>query len=349
MTPTLHDRPGSAFGLSRGFSRLLETVPRLGRSLRAARWPALALAGAGSLLVLLLWLGEPRDVPRPSPVPPPGPAVSGTARTSGGLRTATAPESEPIQAADLARWRPAAPPLASDVAAPWGRRIIRQATLDIQLDDVDQAVARLTEVVEAAGGYVADTQVHSDGQGTTRATITAYVPPAAFGPTLRDVERVGRPTARRVTGQDVSEEFVDLEARVRNLERHEAQLLDFMGKAQKVADLVSLESEVARVRGEIERLTGRIRFLRARAEMASIQVSLVRGGAPASTDDRLARAWERVRLAFVAGWKAAFDVAVGLAAVAAQVSPLALMALVGWGLYRRFRRQPAVPPPAVTS
>lgn len=121
-----------------------------------------------------------------------------------------------------------------------------------------------------------------------------------------------------------------------------------MGKAQKVADLLALETELARVRGEIERLTGRLRFLRARTELAGIHVSLVRAAAPASSEDRLARAWERVHRAFVASWRAAFDVAVGLAAAAAQASPLALPALLGWGLYRRLRRPAAAPSPAVT-
>jgi hypothetical protein len=102
------------------------------------------------------------------------------------------------------------------------------------------------------------------------------------------------------------------------------------------------------VRGEIERLTGRIRFLRAGTEMAGIQVTLVRAATPASSEDRLARAWEHVHRAFVAGWKVGFDVAVGLAAVAAQLSPLALPALLGWGLYRRLRRRAVPPPPAVT-
>jgi hypothetical protein len=238
------------------------------------------------------------------------------------------------------------PPLESEAPGAWGRRIIRHATLEVELEDVDRAVARLTDLVEAAGGYVADTQVQSDEKGVARATVTAYVPPAAFGRALGDLEGIGHMRARRVTGQDVSEEFVDLEARVRNFERHEAQLLSFMGKAQKVTDLVSLEQELARVRGEIERLSGRIRFLRARTEMAGIQVSLARAAGPAPTEGTWARAWAQVRRAFVAGWLAAFDAAVGLAAVAAQLSPLAVPAALGWSLYRRFRRPAvgAVPP-----
>jgi uncharacterized protein DUF4349 len=234
-------------------------------------------------------------------------------------------------------------------AETWGRRILRQATLTIELGDVERAVGQLAELVEAAGGYVADTQSHADASGVLRATVTVYVPPVAFGRALRELEQLGRVTSRRIGGQDVSEEFVDLEARVRNLERHEAQLLAFMAKAHQVSELVALENELARVRGEVERLTGRLRFLRARSEMAAIQVGLVRHGGGAASDGILARAWERVRQDFVAGWRAAFEVAIGLAALAAQLSPLAVAAAVAWGLYRRLRRQPASVPAPLAS
>ncbi|HEV8311206.1 MAG TPA: DUF4349 domain-containing protein [Methylomirabilota bacterium] len=322
-------------------SRLVPSLlPRLRirwRSLRSPGRRAGWLALAAAILVSLLWLGH-----RPPTTSIPGAVPRGSGDV-GGLRGHLAPE-EPVP---LAVRRAGSPETAPTGA--WGRQIIRQATLAVELGDVEQAIARLTELVEAAGGYVADTQTHADTAGVTRATVTVYVPPAAFGRTLRDLEPLGRVTSRRISGQDVSEEFVDLEARVRNLERHEAQLVAFMGKAQKVADLVSLEGEVARVRGEIERLTGRLRFLRARTEMAAIQVGLVRVGATAPPEGLLARAWERVRREFVAGWRTAFDVAVGIAALAAQLSPLGIPAGLAWALYRRVRRQPATPPPTVAA
>ena len=280
----------------------------------------LLLAAAGALALLPMLLPDRADSPRtsiPLSAPPPVEEARGDRVAQEGFRQLTGASATP------------------EPGVPWGRRIIRQAALEVELDDVDRAIARLTDLVEAAGGYIADTQVHSDEKGVARATVTAYLPPAAFGRALGDLERIGHLRTRRVTGQDVSEEFVDLEARTRNLERHEAQLLSFMGKAQKVADLVSLENELARVRGEIERLSGRIRFLRARTEMAGIQVSLLRSTAPAPAEAIWTRAWVQVRQAFVAGWKAAFEVAVGLAAVAAQLSPIAVPAVAGWMLYRR--------------
>ena len=233
---------------------------------------------------------------------------------------------------------------------PWGRRIIRRANLAIELADVERGISRLAEVVEDFGGYLAETQSHTDATGTLRATITAYVPPERFGRALAGLEGLGRVTSRRIAGQDVSEEFVDLEARVRNLERHEGQLLAFMNKAQKVADLLSLENELARVRGEIERLAGRIRFLKARTEMASIQVSLVRAPVATPPDDVLARVWEQVRTAFLEAWHAAFRVAAALIVLAAQASPLSVPALAAWALYRRWaRRRPLPSPPAPTA
>jgi hypothetical protein len=227
----------------------------------------------------------------------------------------------------------------------WGRRIARQASLEMELADVDRGVARLTTMVESLGGFVASTDSLSDPKGTSRATVTAQVPPAEFSRALAGLDGVGRVTRRPVGGRDVSEEFVDLEARVRNFERHEAQLLSFMGKAQKVQDLLSLESELARVRGEIEQATGRLRFLKARTDLATIHVALVRAPFVAPPDGPFGRLVEQVKQAFADGWSMAFTAVLGVAVVAAQLSPLAIFALAGWLIYRRWagRRGPLTP------
>jgi hypothetical protein len=221
------------------------------------------------------------------------------------------------------------------VSEGWGRRIIRHATLHVELADVDQGVARLTGVVESVGGFISSTDSQVDPKGTAPATITAYVPPAHFARVLGDLDGVWRVTGRQIGGQDVSEEFVDLEARIRNLERHEGQLLSFMGKAQKVQDLLSLENELVRVRGEIERTAGRLRFLKARTDLATIQVALVRAPLVTPPDGLFPRFVEQVKQAFTEGWSTAFGLALAAAVLAAQLSPLALAAPVVWMIYRR--------------
>ena len=150
----------------------------------------------------------------------------------------------------------------------------------------------------------------------------------------------GRRVARRAS-LDVELGDVDsgdLEARIRNFERHEAQLLSFMGKAQKVQDLLSLESELARVRGEIEQATSRLRFLKARTDLATIQAALVRSPLFAPPDGLVDRIVEQVKQALVEGWSTAFAVALGAAAAAARLSPLAVAALAGWLIFRRWVR-----------
>ncbi len=240
---------------------------------------------------------------------------------------------------------PSSPPTANAtdaVSDGWGRRIIRRATLD-----VEQGVARFTSVVESVGGFISSTESQVDQKGTARATVTAYIPPAHFARVLGGLDGVGRVTRRSIGGQDVSEEFVDLEARLRNFERHEGQLLSFMGKAQKVQDLLSLENELARVRGEIERTAGRLRFLKARTDLATIQVALVRAPLVAPPDGLFPRFVEQVKQAFAEGWSTAFTLALAAAVLAAQLSPLAIPALCAWVIYRRRtgRRSSALTPP----
>jgi len=236
---------------------------------------------------------------------------------------------------------------ADAVSDGWGRRIIRRAALDVELADVEQGVARFTGVVESVGGFIGSTDSQVDRKGTVRATITAYVPPAHFARVLGGLDGVGRVTRRSIGGQDVSEEFVDLEARIRNLERHEAQLLSFMGRAQKVQDLLSLESELARVRGEIERTAGRLRFLKARTDLATIQVALVRAPLIVPPDGLFPRVVEQVKQALAEGWSTAFTLALAAVVLAAQLSPLAIPALCAWLVYRHRtgRRSSALTPP----
>jgi len=168
------------------------------------------------------------------------------------------------------------------------------------------------------------------------------VPAPRFSPVLDQIEALGRVTERRVGGQDVTEEFVDLQARIRNLEHHERQLLTFMERATRVPDLLAIEQELSRVRAEIEQSAGRLRFFANRVELATIQVtlrekakqsnlifwdfsaSLLRvKGAFLGTIRQVLAATERVLVAFSA------------------LVPLLLLVLVGWGFMRWYVRRSA--------
>jgi hypothetical protein len=220
------------------------------------------------------------------------------------------------------------------------RRVIRTAGLAIEVEDFETGARRIIVIAEGAGGFVASSAYvqGSPGQGPSQGTFVLRVPAPRFAEALAALEELGRVRERRVSGQDVSEEFVDLQARVRNLERHEQQLLTFMDRATKVSDLLAIEQELARVRGEIEGLTGRLRVLGNQVELATIEVALRQKPEKISTGFwDIGATIDRVRGAFLNTVRQIFQVVEGAAVVISALVPVAALAVVAWLLLRRFR------------
>lgn len=258
-----------------------------------------------------------------------------------GVPKIAAPRSaaEPVQSGgrdDQARGQVVAQPPGE--AAPF-RRVIRTGHVAIEVEKFDDAARRLLAIAEGAGGFIADSSYADDG-GTPRGTFVIRVPAARFGDVMRQVEGLGTVQRRQITGQDVTEEFVDLEARVRNLERQEARLLSFMDRATKIPDLMAIENEVARVRGEIERLTGRLRFLANKVDLATIQSEVSQKpkkqpGGFWDFDQTIAR----IQAAFLNTLRQILGALEGLAAFGAAVLPLVLLGGLGWIVIRRSLRR----------
>lgn len=251
----------------------------------------------------------------------------------------TLPAAAPAQGGereDLARGRAVAQ-LPGDVA-PF-RRVIRTGHVAIEIEKFDDAARQLLAIAEGAGGFVADSS-YTDAGGTPRGTFVIRVPAARFADVMRQVEGLGTVQRRQITGQDVTEEFVDLEARVRNLERQEARLLTFMDRATKIPDLMAIENEVSRVRGEIERITGRLRFLSNKIDLATIQAEVAQK--PKKSSGGLwdfDRAIARLQAAFLNTVRQLLAAVEGLAAFAAALLPLILLGGLGWLVIRRSLRR----------
>lgn len=219
------------------------------------------------------------------------------------------------------------------------RRVIRTGQLSVEVERFDDAARRLVAIAEGAGGFVADSSYAGDGSAS-RGTFVLRVPAARFGEVLRQVEALGEVRRRQISGQDVTEEFVDLEARIRNLERQEARLLAFMDRATKIPDLLAIESEVTRVRGEVERLTGRLRFLANKVDLATVtaEVSQKPEKTPGGLWD-FDRTLARIEAAFLNTVRQMLGALEVLAAFAAAILPLALLGGLGWMAIRRSVRR----------
>ena len=165
-------------------------------------------------------------------------------------------------------------------AAPIERKIIRNATLTLEVEQPDKALQRIASIATSRDGYVvtSDSRKETVAQGERTyevITVELRVPSAQFDATLADIRAAGGSvTAQKITGKDVTEEYIDLEARLRTQKALEAQLMEIMKRAQEVEDAISVQRELTNVRTEIERIEGRRRFLENQSSLSTISVTL---------------------------------------------------------------------------
>jgi hypothetical protein len=160
-------------------------------------------------------------------------------------------------------------------AGPWPKSpmVIRNASLDLRVDSVSQVQREIGRLARDAGGYVAGAALQSEDKPET-AAITVRVPNQGLDDVLERIASLGRLLSKKLTAQEVTEEYVDLSSRKRNLEREEGRLLELLNRAGKVRDLLEVEGQVSRVRGEIEMAAGRMRYLENRVALSTVQVQL---------------------------------------------------------------------------
>ena len=160
------------------------------------------------------------------------------------------------------------------------RKIIRNADITIEVDSTSEAQHRVTSIAEARGGFVVTSEAKQrqsvdPAQRTTDFKLVVRVPEDQFGVALDEIKKLATNVPEeKATGQDVTEEFIDLEARIKTQKALEAQFLGIMRQANKVEDALEVQRQIAEVRTEIERLEGRKRFIENRSSLATITVNI---------------------------------------------------------------------------
>jgi hypothetical protein len=203
-----------------------------------------------------------------------------------------------------------------------GPNVIKTADVSVRVEDeeLEEAIRRSRSIAEASGGFVVTTSVEDERRGV--GSITIRVPADSFGRTLAQLEDLGDVQQEQVSGRDVTQEFVDLQARLRNFAAQETVLLRLMERSVSVADTIRVQSHLQGVQLEIERLRGRIRYLENQTDMSTITVDFAEAGAPAPRTGTLEKAWERAV-------DASFAVVSAVIVGAGFVLPIALMIGVG--------------------
>ena len=159
------------------------------------------------------------------------------------------------------------------------RKIIRDGNLTLEVASPGDAQRKVTSIAESAGGFVVTSEAKrhasTDSSQTLEVTLVVRVPATQFGAVMDQIRAIGTHVVQeKITGQDVTEEFIDLEARIKTQKALEGQFLEIMKRASKVEDALEVQRQIAEVRTEIEKLEGRKRFLENRASLSTITVTL---------------------------------------------------------------------------
>lgn len=164
------------------------------------------------------------------------------------------------------------------------RKIIKNADLQLQVDDYQQTVEAVKQQVISLGGYITNESVSAkDSQGSMRGNLQIRMPYLQFETFLNGIEGLGKVQNRNIYTQDVTEEFVDVESRLKAMQTKEERLLAILQNTGKLADLLAVENELANTRAELESLQGRLRFLSNRVDYSTINFNIEQVVVPTQT------------------------------------------------------------------
>jgi hypothetical protein len=276
----------------------------------------------------------------PSAAPAPAPAPASPSYDQAGP---TKPSERP----------PISPPNPDTAAAPitagMDRKIILNAQLDLKVKDGDDVVTKLTSAVRTAGGFVQESRQEGTKQHGRQMFLSIRLPAGEYGSLLDLAASMGEVNRRREWANDVTEEYLDLEARIKTKEIHLAQLQRLYAQSGSIREMIDLEQEIARVTADLESMKGRIQYLSNQVQFSTITITLYEPGVPTPIRDPQT-VWERITMGYERSWNNTVNFTGDMMVFIASSIPVVLLGLVlggaGFGLFRLVRRSLRRPPPA---
>nr|WP_320161446.1 DUF4349 domain-containing protein [uncultured Methanoregula sp.] len=168
----------------------------------------------------------------------------------------------------------AAPTLAGSGSAGIETKIIRTAYLTLEVNDIPGTVETLKGIATAKGGYISSTSVQKNYNNRLTGTVVMRIPQAEFDTTLTGVKALGTVKSASTQGEDVTEEYVDIQAQRTSYQNQLAQYNAIMKQSTKVEDIIKVQEQIDRVQTELNRLDGRLKYLNSRIDYSTITVNL---------------------------------------------------------------------------
>lgn len=228
-----------------------------------------------------------------------------------------------------------------------GERIIKEGTVTLELEGqrFDTAFGQVVNAATRLGGTVVSSDTTTADTGATAGSVTVQVPVERYEDLLVGVGEIGTVVSRQITAQDVTDEFTDLESRLRHLQAQERFYLELLEDAEGVADAIAVQQQLEGLQGQIEQVQGRLQLLDARTTFSTLTVELFEPGAPVELAGAggprpdFGQYWAQARDAFV-------NVVGGMLVVGFFVAPLLVLLAAAYLVWQALRRRsPSVATP----
>ena len=213
--------------------------------------------------------------------------------------------------------------------------LIRTGQANIEVDSLERGIRAVRALAGRVGGFIANSSIAAGAEQMHSATLEIKIPAVRFDDAINGLQPIGQLESVSVSAEDVGEEFVDVAARATNARKLEQRLIDILGtRTGKLSDVLAVERELARVREDIERQEGRMRYLRTRASLSTLSVTVhekapvVAGtGSGGMLAEAFRQAWRNF-IGFVASTIAALGTLLPLGAI---------VGAIGWLVWRARR------------
>jgi hypothetical protein len=155
------------------------------------------------------------------------------------------------------------------------RMIIKSGTMNLEVDKYEDAEYKLNEAVKKYGGYVSNATSNQNAAGKKYGSITLKVPADKFDALTADATAIGKVMSQNIQASDITEEYVDLEARLKTQKELEQRLIKLLNeKASRLAEVIEVEEKLASVRQKIESIEGRMKLLKSQSDLSTLTVSI---------------------------------------------------------------------------
>ena len=214
------------------------------------------------------------------------------------------------------------------------RMVIYAGYVSLETANIESSLSKIRHLAETSGGYVSGSSRSSHGSQAS-AEISIRISKDRFQSIVQEIENLGKILDERTTSEDITQQYIDVKARLVNLQKQEDRLHEILQMATTVDEVLRVENELARIRGQIDGLQGQINYLEGNVEMSLITITLIEPAPPFTPPGMN---WGETFETAVVGL---FTVLRGIIILSISLAPLLIVGVPAYYLYKRRRtRQP---------